>query len=181
MPKHRKEHVSPTITMYGGAEIDLHNPNVDEVTIEDIAHHLSRMCRWNGTPEHFFSVAEHCVRAAEMAPKEHRLMILLHDCEEAVLGDNITPLKKMIPELVVLGDQIRELLLNKFNVPYYEEETVKLYDRAQLLWELEHIINSTQYKGLSPVDSKILFLMKYKEYCEYINVDSEKNNVLKLV
>lgn len=163
MQKHRKKHITPTVTLHSGAEIDLTNPNVDDVTLEDIAHHLSHMCRWNGAPEHFFSVAEHCIRAAEIAPKEHKLSVLMHDCEEAILGDNITPLKEMVPELVELGNRIRVTLLAKFGV-VYDEDAVKYYDRQQLRWELDWIINDSKYKGLLPSDAKKLFLKKYKEY-----------------
>ena len=157
-----------TLTTRSGARIDLKKPNVDHVTIEDIAHTLSHICRWNGIPENFFSVAEHCVMAAELAPPEHRLALLMHDCEESILGDNITPLKNMIPELVVLGDVIRKLIIQKFNVPY-DDDVVQQYDKEQLDWEYGNIILRSYYYGLAPSDAKKLFIQKFKEYSLLIN------------
>lgn len=150
------------VTTHSGVMIDLKNPDISKVTIEDIAHTLSHICRWNGIPTHYFSVAQHCVMASELAPPKHKLALLMHDCEEAILGDNITPLKNLIPELIVVGDEIRELLLYKFNIPY-DEEAVKKYDREQLEWERHFIINNSNYKGLTPNRAKREFLKYFKK------------------
>jgi 5'-deoxynucleotidase YfbR-like HD superfamily hydrolase len=162
-----KKNVIATVTLHSGAEIDFNDINIDNVLLEDIAHHLSRINRWNGLGDHFFSVAEHSIMTAELAPPNKRLGILMHDCEETITGDNITPLKEMIPFLVVLGDKIRDMLLEKFNVPY-DKKLVQYYDHQQLLWELDNIINSSNYKGLSPEDTEKLFLRKFVEYSGYL-------------
>ena len=156
------------MTTRSGDSIDLNNPNVDCISIEDIAHNLSHICRWGGKPEDYFSVAEHCVMAAERGiPKHKRLGVLMHDCEEAILGDNIQPLKEVIPRLVELGDKIRNLLLIKFEVPY-DPELVLVLDKEQLEWERENIIKNQIYVGLPPKKAKALFLEKFKEYTEYV-------------
>lgn len=150
-----------------GDSIELNNPNVDSVSIDEIAHNLSHICRWGGKPEDYFSVAEHCVMAAERAPEHKRLGILMHDCEEALIGDNITPLKEFLPELVVLGDKIRDLLLIKFEVPY-DPELVLVMDEAQLEWERENIIKNRNYAGLTPKIAKRLFLYQFYKYSQYV-------------
>lgn len=158
-----------------GGYIDLTNPDVDEVSIDDIAHNLSHICRWGGKPEDYFSVAEHCIMTAERGvPKHKRLGLLMHDCEEALLGDNITPLKEIIPQLVVLGDRIRDLLLIKFNVPY-DPKLVLVVDAEQLEWERENIIKNRLYIGLAPKTAKQLFLDKFYEYSQ----DVKKYNASK--
>ncbi len=155
------------MTTRSGDSIDLNNPNVDPVSIDDVAHNLSHICRWGGKPEDYFSVAEHCVMAAERAPEHKRFGILMHDCEESILGDNIQPLKEVIPELVELGDKIRHLLLIKFEVPY-DPELVLILDKEQLEWERENIIKNQIYVGLPPKRAKALFLRKFREYKEYV-------------
>jgi len=155
------------MTTRSGDSIDLNNPNVDPVSIDDVAHNLSHICRWGGKPEDYFSVAEHCVMAAERAPKHKRLGILMHDCEESILGDNIQPLKEVIPELVELGDKIRRLLLIKFEVPY-DPELVLVLDKQQLEWERFNIIKHQNHVGLPPKIAKALFLGKFQEYKEYV-------------
>jgi hypothetical protein len=91
----------------------------------------------------------------------------MHDCEESILGDNIQPLKEVIPELVELGDKIRNLLLIKFEVPY-DPELVLVVDKDQLEWERENIIKNQIYVGLPPKRAKALFLKKFAKYREYL-------------
>jgi 5'-deoxynucleotidase YfbR-like HD superfamily hydrolase len=88
--------------MLSGRRLDLLDPSPFDIEIEDIAHGLARVARWNGqtTGEHAFSVAQHSVVVEEIAahlqpgldPK-WRLAALLHDASEYVIGDMISPFK----------------------------------------------------------------------------------------
>jgi 5'-deoxynucleotidase YfbR-like HD superfamily hydrolase len=91
--------------MLSGRRLDLLNPSPLDVEIEDIAHGLARVARWNGQTkgEHAYSVAQHCVFvekiAVELKPRlsrEARLMALLHDAPEYVIGDLISPFKAAV-------------------------------------------------------------------------------------
>ena len=91
--------------MLSGRRLDLLDPSPLDIEIEDIAHGLARVARWNGQTkgEHAFSVAQHCVLverlAGELRPRlarEARLMALLHDAPEYVIGDLISPFKVAI-------------------------------------------------------------------------------------
>ena len=91
--------------MLSGRRLDLLNPSPLDVEIEDIAHGLARVARWNGQTkgEHAFSVAQHCVLVerltAELNPRltrEARLTALLHDSPEYVVGDLISPFKAAV-------------------------------------------------------------------------------------
>ena len=88
--------------MLSGRRLDLFNPSPFDIEIEDIAHGLARVARWNGqtTGEHAFSVAQHCLIVTDIVeflrpdwPREWRLMSLLHDPAEYVIGDMISPFK----------------------------------------------------------------------------------------
>ncbi|QPC42089.1 HD family hydrolase [Kaustia mangrovi] len=88
--------------MLSGRRLDLLNPSPLDIEIDDIAHGLARVARWNGQTDghHAFSVAEHCVLvtalAAHFDPKldrRWRLAALLHDAPEYVIGDMISPFK----------------------------------------------------------------------------------------
>lgn len=88
--------------MLSGRRLDLLNPSALDIEIEDIAHGLARVARWNGQTkgDHAFSVAQHCVLVTEIAghidPKLDRaglLVALLHDAPEYVIGDMISPFK----------------------------------------------------------------------------------------
>ncbi len=91
--------------MLSGRRLDLLDPSPLDVEIEDIAHGLARVARWNGQTKgaHAFSVAQHCVLVeritAELNPRltrEARLMALLHDAPEYVIGDLISPFKAAV-------------------------------------------------------------------------------------
>jgi uncharacterized protein len=91
--------------MLSGRRLDLLDPSPLDVEIEDIAHGLARVARWNGQTlgPHAFSVAQHCVLVeritAELKPRlarEGRLMALLHDAPEYVVGDLISPFKAAV-------------------------------------------------------------------------------------
>lgn len=88
--------------MLSGRRLDLLDPSPLDIEIEDIAHGLARVARWNGQTRgnHTFSVAEHSLLvediAADLEPslsREDRLAALLHDAPEYVIGDLISPFK----------------------------------------------------------------------------------------
>ncbi len=91
--------------MLSGRRLDLLDPSPLDVEIEDIAHGLARVARWNGQTrgEHAFSVAQHSLlveailgHLAPAASRELRLMALLHDAPEYVVGDMISPFKAAV-------------------------------------------------------------------------------------
>ena len=88
--------------MLSGRRLDLLDPSPLDIEIEDIAHGLARVARWNGQTdgEHAFSVAEHSLLVeritTELEPKldrRFRLAALMHDAPEYVIGDLISPFK----------------------------------------------------------------------------------------
>src|SRR5579862_8351784 len=93
--------------MLSGRRLDLLDPSALDIEIEDIAHGLARVARWNGQTvgAHIYSVAQHCLLVEALARQKvprldskRRLAVLLHDAPEYVIGDMISPFK------VVIGD-----------------------------------------------------------------------------
>jgi 5'-deoxynucleotidase YfbR-like HD superfamily hydrolase len=91
--------------MLSGRRLDLLDPSPLDVEIEDIAHGLARVARWNGQTigAHIFSVAQHTLLVEELARRrvgalDRRLglALLLHDAPEYVIGDMISPFKAVI-------------------------------------------------------------------------------------
>jgi 5'-deoxynucleotidase YfbR-like HD superfamily hydrolase len=88
--------------MLSGRRLDLLNPSPLDIEIEDIAHGLARVARWNGQTKgpHAFSVAQHCLLVEALLlhmednlDRQARLAALLHDAPEYVIGDMISPFK----------------------------------------------------------------------------------------
>jgi uncharacterized protein len=91
--------------MLSGRRLDLLDPSPLDIEIEDIAHGLARVARWNGQTlgEHIFSVAQHTLLVEAIAchrlghiDRRLGLSLLLHDAPEYVIGDIITPFKAVI-------------------------------------------------------------------------------------
>jgi 5'-deoxynucleotidase YfbR-like HD superfamily hydrolase len=91
--------------MLSGRRLDLLNPSPADIEIDDIAHGLARVARWNGQTigAHAFSVAQHALVVEDIAgaidvqmPANWRLAALLHDAPEYVVGDLISPFKTAI-------------------------------------------------------------------------------------
>jgi 5'-deoxynucleotidase YfbR-like HD superfamily hydrolase len=91
--------------MLSGRRLDLLDPSPLDIEIEDIAHGLARVARWNGQTlgDSALSVAQHALLVDEVAgclhpdaPASFRLMALLHDAPEYVIGDLISPFKAAI-------------------------------------------------------------------------------------
>jgi hypothetical protein len=91
--------------MLSGRRLDLLDPSPLDVEIEDIAHGLARVARWNGQTKGglIFSVAQHCLLVEALAhakvprlDRGRRLAVLLHDAPEYVIGDMISPFKAVI-------------------------------------------------------------------------------------
>ncbi|WP_425350187.1 hydrolase [Phyllobacterium phragmitis] len=91
--------------MLSGRRLDLLDPSPLDVEISDIAHGLSRVARWNGQTagDHAFSVAQHSLLVEQIfsriepdALPERRMMALLHDAPEYVIGDMISPFKAVV-------------------------------------------------------------------------------------
>src|SRR4051812_3345071 len=90
--------------MLSGRPLHPLHPSALDIEIEDIAHGLARVARWNGQTSgaHIYSVAQHTLLVDALARKaggldtRARLAILLHDAPEYVIGDMITPFKAVI-------------------------------------------------------------------------------------
>ena len=91
--------------MLSGRRLDLLDPSPLDIELNDIAHGLARVARWNGQTlgDHAFSVAQHSLLVEQIflrlnprASADDRLIALLHDAPEYVIGDMISPFKAIV-------------------------------------------------------------------------------------
>ncbi len=121
--------------MLSGRRLDLLDPTPFDIEIEDIAHGLSFVARWNGQTlgDFAYSVAEHSLlverlyaRIAPRAPTKWRLAALLHDAPEYVIGDMISPVKHAVgPDYDALERRLAAAIHIRFGLPAEIPATVK--------------------------------------------------------
>lgn len=130
--------------MLSGRRLDLLDPSPLDIEIEDIAHGLARVARWNGQTrgDHTFSVAEHSLLVEAIAsdldralPREFQLAALLHDGPEYVVGDLISPFKAALSlDYRAFEGKLLAAIHLRFGLPAEAPETVgKLIKRADKL------------------------------------------------
>ncbi|NRB03511.1 MAG: HD family hydrolase [Rhodobacteraceae bacterium] len=113
--------------MLSGRRLDLLDPTPMDIEIEDIAHGLAFVARWNGQTKGDFaySVAEHSLlvetlfgRLQPTAPIKWRLAALLHDAPEYVIGDMISPVKAAVgPGYEDLDVRLTAAIHMRFGLP----------------------------------------------------------------
>jgi len=94
---------APWVETVSGRRVSLVEPDPESISIEDIAHHLSKLCRFAGASRTFYSVAEHSLRVSAefnsytcpVMARALKVWGLLHDAHEAYLGDIIRPVKQL--------------------------------------------------------------------------------------
>lgn len=151
--------------MLSGRRLDLLDPSPLDIEIEDIAHGLARVARWNGQTqgEHAFSVAEHCLLvesiAGGLAPqldRRFRLAALIHDAPEYVIGDLISPFKTALSlDYKAFETKLLAAIHLRFGLPAeLPEEVAKLIKRAD---KLAAYYEATGLAGFSREEARRFF------------------------
>ncbi|MGB5085284.1 MAG: HD family hydrolase [Methylocystis silviterrae] len=144
--------------MLSGRRLDLLDPSPLDVEIEDIAHGLARVARWNGQTigAHIFSVAQHSMLVEKVASaldpaigRTERLYMLLHDAPEYVIGDMISPFKAVIGDAYKsVEDRILGAILLRFSLPPAPSPALrrlcKEADRAAAFFEAVQLAGFTR-------------------------------------
>jgi uncharacterized protein len=151
--------------MLSGRRLDLLDPSALDIEIEDIAHGLARVARWNGQTSgaHIFSVAQHCclveALARERTPRldrAGRLAVLLHDAPEYVIGDMISPFKTVIGDAYKAVEwRLLAAIHRRFGLPAQSppelQQLIKLADRQAAYLE------ATRLAGFSITEARRFF------------------------
>lgn len=151
--------------MLSGRRLDLLDPTPVDIEIEDIAHGLAFVARWNGqtSGDFAYSVAEHSLlvetifaRIAPAAPAKWRLAALLHDAPEYVIGDMISPVKAAVgPGYGALDERLEAAVHIRFGlpakVPVAVKKQIKKADRVSAWME------AVQIAGFSEAEANKFF------------------------
>jgi 5'-deoxynucleotidase YfbR-like HD superfamily hydrolase len=151
--------------MLSGRRLDLINPSAMDIEIEDIAHGLSRVARWNGqtTGDHAFSVAQHSVLVEKIArtldpaaENSWLLATLLHDSSEYVVGDMISPFKDALGiDYRSFEDKLMQAVHIRFGLPAVITPVLKKFIKRSD--KISAWLEATQIAGFSAEESNRIF------------------------
>ncbi len=137
--------------MLSGRRLDLLDPSPVDIEMEDIAHGLSRVARWNGqtSGEWAYSVAQHSLLVEAIAAhrglaRRWALAALLHDAPEYVIGDMISPVKAAVgPDYGALDERLTAAIHIRFGlpaaIPASVKKQIKRADRISAFMEATQI------------------------------------------
>jgi 5'-deoxynucleotidase YfbR-like HD superfamily hydrolase len=151
--------------MLSGRRLDLLDPSELDIEIEDIAHGLARVARWNGQTSgaHIFSVAQHSLLVEALArghsprlDRSRRLAVLLHDAPEYVIGDMISPFKGVIGDAYkAVERRLLAAIYRRFGLPAKSapelEKLIKVADREAAFLE------ATRLAGFDVAEARRFF------------------------
>jgi hypothetical protein len=151
--------------MLSGRRLDLLDPSPLDIEVEDIAHGLARVARWNGQTHgaHIFSVAQHTLLVEavlrQQSPRvDHRVRLaaMLHDAPEYVIGDMISPFKAVIGgSYKIVEKRLLSAIHIRFGLPAVLpaeiERQIKAADMGSAYLEAIHLA------GFSQAEARRLF------------------------
>ena len=151
--------------MLSGRRLDLLDPTPMDIEVEDIAHGLAFVARWNGQTigDYAYSVAEHSLLVTDIfsaqnpnAPIKWQLAALLHDAPEYVIGDMISPVKAAVgPSYGELDDRLTAPIHIRFGLPAQIPVAVKKQIKAAD--KISAWLEAVQIAGFSAVEADKFF------------------------
>lgn len=151
--------------MLSGRRLDLLDPTPFDIEIQDIAHGLAFVARWNGQThgDWAYSVAEHSLlveqifadRNRGVAPR-WRLAALLHDAPEYVIGDMISPVKSALgPAYGEMDQRLTAAIYRRFGLPATLPPAIKT--QIKLADRISARLEAVQIAGFSEAEAARLF------------------------
>ena len=165
--------------MLSGRRLDLLDPTPVDIEIEDIAHGLAFVARWNGQTlgDFPYSVAEHSLlvetlfsRMYPKAPVKWQLAALLHDAPEYVIGDMISPVKAAVgPGYGDLDARLTAAIHIRFGLPASLPKTVK--SQIKRADKVSAYMEAVQIAGFTEAEAARLFGKPKPELIENLAID----------
>ncbi len=132
---------------HSGIRFELERPTKEMINFEDIAHHLSRICRFTGALDCHYSVAQHACLVHDMLDTPlYRNLGLHHDDHEAYTGDINSPLKSLLqPNFQLVEGPIQRLIWEKLGI-----SRVVVRESSPIIHAVDLRMCQTEYEQLFP-------------------------------
>lgn len=129
------------IRTYSGKYINVLDPHLPDIDVEDIAHVLSMQCRFGGNLYNFYSIAQHCCIMYDLAvTPANKKAALLHDASEAYLMDIACPIKRALKDYKKIEDRFMNIIAEKYMFQYPLNDFVNGLDRYMLEQEWQQLM-----------------------------------------
>lgn len=132
------------MTTFTGLRFCYYDPQPQSVSLQDIAHHLSLLCRWGGACSQFYSVAQHSVLVSHLCPPALARWGLLHDAAEAYFGDLQGGIKLMLPEYKEMEVRAMQVIAERFGLPWPQPPQLKQFDLLALALEARDLMHQSE-------------------------------------
>lgn len=173
------QHLRASIATYCGVEFFPLAPRWEDVWLDDVAHALGHVCRYNGHCLDFYSVAQHSILVSQYAEKVEPEYLtykpiastspfhpgagvpvctpltaakwgLLHDAAEAYISDICAPIKPWIVNYKEMEEQLQFAIARRFDLPWPMPEVVKYADKAVFRNEADQLMPDCDWWEISP-------------------------------
>lgn len=127
--------MSTSIQTFTGKWVNPFDLQPEDIDIVDIAHALSCINRFTGHARFPYSVAEHSIRCAMMAPHGLKLEALMHDASEAYFNDMARPIKRAFQNYVDAERDAHAVIARRFGLPQRIRPEIKEIDERMMVTE----------------------------------------------
>lgn len=152
------KNLGPAIDMASGKKVYFLHPQPDQIDIHDIALGLSGIGRFYNQLYKFYSVAEHSVRVSWILPEDLAFEGLMHDAQEAIVGDMHSFLKRLIPQYIEIEHRIERAIALKYDLKYPHPPAIKIADLTLLTTEKRDLRRYSDWRDspYPPLKDKIV-------------------------
>lgn len=162
-------HTTSCIRTHSGLYINVFDPTPEMIDIRDIATGLAYECRWGNQIGCHFSVAQHSVLMAWVAPSRLKFQALMHDASEAYTGDMAKPIKARLPDFKKMEDNLMQIIADKYGFQWPISPTVKGADVQFLREEWDQFMigkpSGIPFKPWPAERAKSEFLTAFNALC----------------
>ena len=138
----------PLMHCDSGVKFNPFEPRAEDIRIEDIAHHLSNVCRYGGACKEFYSVAQHSFICSMVAPAPLKGRLLLHDASEGYIGDIISPFK-----MTEYYEMYRDVEANLM-AAIYQKYGLEIEDPPEV-HEIDILVRHTEMRDFGSVSKEV--------------------------
>lgn len=159
------EGIGDYIYLHSGTKFYIANPKSEDIHIEDVAHSLSRLIRYTGHIDRFYTVGEHSILCAKLAEElgcsvKMQMYCLLHDVSEFAVNDLNSIVKKYVTGYKELEQKIMDATWDFAGLEYptkEEYDVIKVIDYTLLINEMRQLIGHKDYPNVPYIDIAVDF------------------------